>query len=233
MTIFNDDPTERHLLKPLIEKDFAPLSPDERGPDGKLPKLRRLEKSIYGLESFPVGVLLQAFREIFAGFDRWKYVDEDEKNSNIFIFDQLPEGMDEEDLKPAIVTARGSIVPMNINGRGRNFTYNEEKNVNIFFDLLQTQMTIHCLSREGVEAGSIASAVFGVLMSMEIDLKRRGVHALVGHVLGPEGVPALGASYEYVDVPVQVVLQYAWSWAYRSGEPCTFGEGEAIILEAC
>jgi hypothetical protein len=209
-----------YLIKPLVTED-GPLSREQRGPadeGGKQPRLHRIERDVYGIESFPVQVLILAYQEIFEQFDRWSW-DPNLKDSDLFITDKYPEDLDEDELKPTIVVSRGPVTPMQINGRGHNMHYDVRTGMRDFRQLMRVQMTIQCLSQNGIEASQIASAVFGISLQLELDLKRRGVHAIIGNALGEEGVVVEAAATELVMVPVMFEMQFAWAWAMGPDKP--------------
>ncbi len=174
--------------------------------------LHRIDRDIYGLEEFPVKVLLLWFRDIFANMDRFRW-NAEQKETNIFISDKYPEKLNEDELKPAILTDRGLIVPFNFNGRQRNPEPNLKAGIIEFGDLQVCQMTVHCLAKPGLEASQIASVVYALFNIDEDALKPRGIHALTGQALGSEGEFLTDSEYTLMDVPVSVTLQFGWSWA--------------------
>lgn len=218
----------KFMLRPLQMKDGDrsehassvddPSVQPPINPNPTLHEPHKIERSIYDLEAFPVYVMLRIFQAVFSQFDRFNWVEEF-KESDIYIVDKYPEGLDEEELKPAIVTDRGNISLARINGRTRNKRVDQHLNVVEFSDMVQCQMTIHCASKVGVETGQIASAVMGILVQLEDDLKRWGIHALLDPSIGSEQPFDSGSEYELMETPVSVTIQYGWGWARKYDGP--------------
>ena len=179
------------------------------------------DKNLYGLVEFPSKVLLVAFQEVFAITDKWKYNDDPTK-TNIYIADQYPDyatgEAEDPELRPAIITSRGSLTSANVNGRlhNRRVTPQQgEDGLVVFEQLLNCPMVIHCLAPRGPEAERIAALVFGMLVIDENIFKKRGVHALLNPEIGVEGPLEETSQLELVDVPVSCVMQFSWAWARR------------------
>lgn len=190
---------------------------------------------VTALEDFPVAVMLQGCQELFRRYEEYLYEPE-LKRTKIIIADKFPDGLEETEWKPAVVSDRGTIRSMQINGRG----HNEERAlkpgaasepgrlVRVFRQMLTCPLTFHCIAKEGIDASKIASIVFAMLVTDEDRFKPRGVHAITDVQLGSDNPVDYGAGYDLMECPVSCTLQFAWAWAIGPDGP-TFKKFETTL----
>ena len=142
----------------------------------------------------------------------------DLKLTKIVIADKNAVELEIVEKRPAIICARGGMAWTNVNAGqkhvednffsdltlgGRVDTGDSVRNAT-YTDLLQASMTLHILSKSGIQAEQIASEVFQTLTVYKPELRKRGIHKVSGLSIGEEQNLKTSAAIEYASVPISI-----------------------------
>jgi hypothetical protein len=127
----------------------------------------------------------------------FRYSD-DEKSTRIMIADYTTENLNSVNVKPAILVQRGNITPQQISIGDKTMQSFlmpiEERQL-----LLNVAITIHCYSREGLEAELLSVIVFKLIRYLNEDIqKASGIFDIQAQGIGAEQK----IRPDLVDVPV-------------------------------
>jgi hypothetical protein len=177
-------------------------------------------------------VYLSFFQEYFAKAPagQFRFTGNDKSESELFITDSF--GVDKEVIehRPALVTLRGPISWANIG-------LDQLKDMNILTgrelrtDLVSGSMTIHCISRQGLEAERLSWQVMFALKSMRRVLQKKGLFE-VGRdaVMGAETPPGMLVAGDVdphtIDVPISSPFFVQITWSTEPAESHSIGEIE-------
>ena len=135
--------------------------------------------------------------------------------TKVVIADKNAVDLDIVTKRPAIICSRGAMSWSYANSTqkhiGSSFfeglkhesAIDKDKN-QTFTDLLTASITIHVLSKSGVQAEEIASDTFVALTVYKKELKNKGVHKVVGLSYGEEQLLKSNSTVEYASVPISV-----------------------------
>ncbi len=162
-------------------------------------------------------IFINFLQQFFANHSTFTW-NSDLKLTKIVIADKNAVELEIVEKRPAIICARGSMAWTNANpgqvGQESNFmsdltlagrvdTADRERN-KTYTDLLSATVTLHVLSKSGIQAEQIASDVFQTLTVYKTELRKKGVHKVVGLSYGEEQNLKTSANIEYASVPVAV-----------------------------
>lgn len=140
--------------------------------------------------------------------------------SKVLIADKYTINLEEVEKRPAIVVMRG---PQSWGRRGLDqFLQWEGPNTGRrHTDLVQGTFNITCMSRQGLEAETLAHCVFGFFSFFKGPIREaiQGVHDIQGVILGEELVARSDSDIDVSVVPVTVSLLFQWSWLVEQKGP--------------
>ena len=136
----------------------------------------------------------------------------DSEISKILIADSYTEDLERTDFRPAIILRRGPIRWMNTSLDQRRFT-NFRTGSKSFMDLIHSDLTLECLSRNGLEAELLADIVFQGVQFFANIIRGRGAFEVDSVAIGPETLIQSDSQQELTAVPVGVrlLIQHAWT----------------------
>ena len=127
-----------------------------------------LRRDVFGTVADPQNNLLLNMRRVLISFLRSYFSHEpmaglqwidDQQRTQIFIADALPENVEDEDMRPAIITERSTVqrtrVGLNDDVQAADFV--EDKTKHLW--LCSVHMNFHCISRAAVQSEEIAWVV--------------------------------------------------------------------------
>jgi hypothetical protein len=149
-------------------------------------------------------------KKVFLSFAQKYYKDDpvltwtaDSRTTKIFIVDKYA-------IDPSVVEKMPAIV-LNLGSRGfaqtsidQRLTLDLSKGIKGRTDLLQCSITYHIISKNGVEAESIADGLLLRIMGFKDEFRKRGIHQILRSSIGEEQVIRGDASIRMSMVPVYV-----------------------------
>ena len=140
----------------------------------------------------------------------------DQEKTNIFIADQFTENMERPEPRPALIVTRGTIGWENKSGIDQKEVISFNSGAKRFTDLLFTQVTVNCFSREGLEAEELANIVFQCVRFFAQQLRERSnVFEIDSASLGSEALIEADSKKNLSVVPVGLVLHFQDRWVLR------------------
>jgi len=176
----------------------------------------KIDKSVRTQHYYPAiaaRLIIKHFlQELFTTNEDWKWVP-DEKQTNIFIIDYAGKPSVNQ-VKPIVAIQRAPINVRDYSVRSR-IVYDKTFMSKLLVKVLNIPMVVHCVSKEELEAESIACAVFHGLIAFQEEIVSMGVKGIRGISLG---IPApaegfyTGAKIEAFTCPVSfgVVMDSFW-----------------------
>lgn len=140
---------------------------------------------------------------------------EDQDSTKIFIADSWTENLERPEPRPALIITRGDI-------RWSNTTIDQLQEQRFgtaertYTDLLSSDLTVNCFSREGLEAELLANIVFQTVQFFaKIIRSRSKVFELNSVVLGREALVQSDSKIDLTVVPVGIGLHWQDRWKLR------------------
>lgn len=144
---------------------------------------------------------------------RWQ-LNQDE--TKIFIADEWTQNMERPEARPALIITRGTIGWENRSGIDQHEVTSFNSGAKRFTDLLFTQVTVNCFSREGLEAEELANIVFQCVRFFAQQLRERsGVFEIDSVSLGSEGLIEADSKTNLSVVPVGLAFHFQDRWVLR------------------
>lgn len=140
---------------------------------------------------------------------------EDQDSTKLFIADSWTENMERPEPRPALILTRGDIRWMNTTiDQLQSQTFGTGERV--YSDLLQSDLTVNCFSREGLEAELLGNIVFQSLQFFaKIIRQRTKVFEVNSVVLGREALVQSDSKIDLTVVPVGIGLYWQDRWKLR------------------
>ncbi len=139
----------------------------------------------------------------------WK---EDQDETQIFIGDSYTENLEKPEPKPALILTRGDIRWMNTSidqMEQQSFGTGDRT----YLDLIQSDITINCFSRNGLQAELLANIVFQSVQFFARRLRERTrIFEINSVVLGRESIVQSDAKIDLMVVPVGIGLYWSDRW---------------------
>jgi len=168
------------------------------------------------LTSFSKDLILEFLQDMFSQQDLYDgkndYVwSPDPEESKILIADAYTEDLETAEMRPAIVLRRGPI-------RWMQTSIDQRANVDFrtgrrtFQDLLASDLTAECLSRNGLEAELLADIVFQGIQIFASTIRHRGAFEVDSVAIGPETLIQGDSQQDLSAVPVGIRLLLQKSW---------------------
>jgi hypothetical protein len=139
-----------------------------------------------------------------------------QEDTKIFIADQYTENMERTEPRPALIVTRGAIGWENKGGIDQKEAVSFNSGAKRFTDLLFTQVTVNCFSREGLEAEKLANIVFQCVRFFAQQLRSRAnVFEIDSASLGSEALIETDSKKNLSVVPVGLVFHFQDRWVLR------------------
>jgi hypothetical protein len=139
----------------------------------------------------------------------------DQEDTKISITDSYTENLDRPEPRPALILTRGDI-------RWSNSTIDQLQSQSfgtgerVYTDLLSSDLTINCFSREGLEAELLGNIVFqSVQFFAKIIRERTKIFEVNSVVLGREALVQSDSKIDLTVVPVGIGLYWQDRWKLR------------------
>ena len=146
----------------------------------------------------------------------WK---EKQDETSIFIADSYTENMEEPEMRPALIISRGDISWNNSGGidqmQAQSFTTGDRT----YTDLMRGNVTINCISRNGLEAELLANICFQTVQFFaQIIREKSRLFEINSVVLGREALVESDSKQNVTVVPVGISLYIQDRWKLRNPE---------------
>lgn len=140
--------------------------------------------------------------------------------SKVLIADKYTINLEDVEKKPAIVVMRGA-QSWGRRGLDQFLKWEGPNTGRRHTDLVQGTFNCTCMSRQGLEAETIAHFVFGFFSFFKAPIRDaiKGVHDIQGVILGEELVAKTDSDNDVSVVPVTVSLLFQWSWLVEQKGP--------------
>jgi hypothetical protein len=132
-------------------------------------------------------------------------------DSKILIADAYTEDLEQMEKRPAIVLRRGGTGWMNTSLENRQFV-SFKTGARTFKDLIHTDLTAECISRNGLESELLADLVFQGIKFFALQIRQRGAFWVDSVTMGAETLIQSDSQQELSAVPVGVRLIFQHSW---------------------
>jgi hypothetical protein len=165
-------------------------------------------------------------KKVFLSFMQKWYTDQDPtfvwnvdpRLTQIFIGDSYIEAPEIIEKMPSIVVSRGDLswaftsidqlvtqnLPMSVPSNSSPTGYMDPDKLRT--DLIRCSITFLCISRNGIEAETIANRIFYNLVGYKDQLKHNGIHQILGISMGKEQLVRGDTVARLVSVPINVVF---------------------------
>ena len=131
--------------------------------------------------------------------------------SKILIADAFTEDLEEIEKRPAIILRRGNTGWMNTSLENR-LAVSFQTGSRTFKDMIHTDLTAECLSRNGLEAEFLADLVFQGIRFFALQIRQRGAFWVDSVAIGPETLIQSDSQQELTAVPVGMRLFFHQTW---------------------
>lgn len=140
----------------------------------------------------------------------------DSEKSRLLIADAYTEDLETMEMRPAIILRRGSIRWMRTSLDQRSHV-NFHTGAKSFKDLVTSDLTAECLSRNGLEAEFLADIVFQGIQMFAQSIRARGAFDVDSVAIGPETLIQGDSQRELSTVPVGIRLLLQRDWKLNVG----------------
>jgi hypothetical protein len=137
--------------------------------------------------------------------------DQDPQKSNILIVDAYTEDLERMEQRPAIILRRGGTGWMNTSINQR-LGFNWQTGARSYTDLIYSDLTLECLSRNGLEAEFLADIVFQGIQFFALQIREAGAFKVNSVAIGTETLIQSDAQQELTAVPVTMTLSFQNKW---------------------
>ena len=135
----------------------------------------------------------------------------DVTQTKILIVDSYTEDLERMELRPAIVLRRGGTGWMNTSLNQR-LSFDWRTSARGYTDLIYTDLTLECLSRNGLEAEFLADLVFQGIQFFALQIRERGAFKVNSVAIGSETLIQSDSQQELTAVPVNMTLSFQQKW---------------------
>jgi hypothetical protein len=135
----------------------------------------------------------------------------DPMQSKILIVDSYTEDLEKMELRPALVLRRGGTAWMNTSLNQR-LSFDWRTGARGYTDLIHSDLTVECLSRNGLEAELLADLVFQGIQFFALQIRERGAFKVASVAIGSETLIQADSQQELTAVPVNMTLSFQSRW---------------------
>ncbi|MEN6550145.1 MAG: hypothetical protein ABFE07_29220 [Armatimonadia bacterium] len=135
----------------------------------------------------------------------------DAKASKILICDGYTEDLERLEQRPAIVLRRGMLgwtLPL----LTQRLSFDMRTGASESLNLIHSDLTAECLSRNGLEAELLADIVFQAFQFFALQIRQRGAFEVKSVLIGPETLIQSDSQQELSAVPVGLTLSFKSKW---------------------
>lgn len=136
---------------------------------------------------------------------------QDPSKSGILIVDSYTEDLERMEQRPAIVLRRGGTGWMNTSLEQR-LGFDWRTGARAYTDLIYSDLTLECLSRNGLEAEFLADLVFQGIQFFALQIRERGAFKVNSVAIGTETLIQSDSQQELTAVPVNMTLSFQNKW---------------------
>jgi hypothetical protein len=160
-----------------------------------------------------------AIKKVFLSFVQQYYATEDsrlvwnvdKRLTKIFIGDKFIAAPEVVEKMPSIILSRGTMTwaQTSIDQMQNTDLYSATEGMDPNkkrTDLVRASITFQCISQNGIEAESIANNLFLNFVGYKDQLRRNGIHQIMGVSMGEETLIRSDAAPRLVSVPVNIVF---------------------------
>jgi len=137
--------------------------------------------------------------------------DLDPQKSKILIVDAYTEDLERMELRPAIVLRRGGTGWMNTS-INQQLSYDWRTGARGHTDLIYSDLTLECLSRNGLEAEFLADLVFQGIQFYALQIRERGAFKVASVAIGAETLIQADSQQDLTAVPVSMTISFQQTW---------------------
>ena len=137
--------------------------------------------------------------------------DVDPQKSKILIVDAYTEDLERMELRPAIVLRRGGTGWMNASLNQR-MSFDWKTSARGYTDLIYSDLTLECLSRNGLEAEFLADLVFQGVQFYALQIRERGAFKVASVAIGSETLIQADSQQDLTAVPVTMTISFQQTW---------------------
>jgi len=140
----------------------------------------------------------------------------DQEATGIHIADQWTENLERPEARPALIISRGPISWENRGGIDQHESSSFGSGAKRFTDMLFSQVTVNCFSREGLEAELLANLVFQAVRFFARELRNQtNIFEIDSASFGSEALIQSDSKVDWTVVPVSVVLHFQDRWLLK------------------
>lgn len=161
--------------------------------------------------NWPVYKIIDVLQDFFALDSKYTFRIEDQL-SKVYIREKNAVRLESSDDTPIIAVARGPIRSQN-RFIGDCHSIDGTSGTYYHMDILDSNITVSCLSPVGLEAEELASMVFGVIKFNRDDIMNLGFFRVDPPVITEEQIIRSNSDYELVNVSVVFNIQYVIKWS--------------------
>jgi len=143
--------------------------------------------------------------------------DQDPKTSKILIVDSYTEDLERMELRPAIVLRRGGTGWMNTS-LNQLLSFDWRTGTRGHTDLIYSDLTLECLSRNGLEAEFLADLCFQGIQFYAQQIRERGAFRVASVAIGAETLIQSDSQQELTAVPVNMTLSFQNKWTFTPSQ---------------
>lgn len=170
----------------------------------------------YSSINWPKYKLISVFREIFSNHSKYTF-DASENRTKIHIRDKSAVKLVDTDDRPIVAISRGQ-VRTHQRFIGDLHSIDATSGAYNYVDLLETNITVNCLSPYGLVAEEIASIVWGAVKYNKAAIMAEGFFRIEPPALSEEQIIVSDSDYQLVSVSVVFNLIYLVYWS-RTPQP--------------
>ena len=144
---------------------------------------------------------------------RWM---EEQEETKLHISDQYTENLERPEARPALIISRGAISWENRSGIDQHEATSFGSGAKRYTDMLFSQVTVNCFSRNGLEAELLANLVFQSVRFFARELRNQtNIFEIDSASLGGEALIQSDSKLEWTVVPVSIVLHFQDRWMLK------------------
>lgn len=169
----------------------------------------------FNIINWPIYQMIDTLREFFGQQTRDNFqFSDDEAYTRVLIREKNAVKLDSPDDRPMLVVSRGTIRTQNRYIADRH-SIDGTTGLHTYLDIIETQITVDCLSPRGLEAEALASMVFGMVKHNREYIIAKGFLRIDPPVISEEQIILVNSDYDLINVSVVFSVVYAIKWINR------------------
>ncbi len=175
-----------------------------------------MQPPIRGITDYAKDAILAALQEFFSNKKNVGpelAFSQNPSDSGILIADKYTINLEDVEKKPAIVVIRGAQAWSN-RGLDQHKGWEGPGVDDRFTDLINGSFSCTCMSKQGLEAESIAHTVFTFFRMFRRTIRKeiKGIHDITSVQLGEELLAVSDSDTDVSVVPVTLNMSFQWTW---------------------